>query len=326
MIDVDPKDITLREVFAHLHGGIAPRPIALVSTLSPDGIHNLAPFSFFNVFGGNPPTVAFSPTRRQRDGKIKDTYFNLVATRECVIQAVTYSIVQQVNLASAEFAPEEDEFVKCGLTPVPSDIVKPPRVAESPFQIECILRQMILLGNGGGSGNLAVCEVVKFHISEEIMTNGQIAPELIDHVGRNGGEYYTRANGPALFTLKRPDDDSVIGYDALPEFVKRSDFFTANDLGQLATCRRIPTLEESVSMVEGLGETEESEDSAAIAEKHDDYADIMRAALKVTLHDQSSAVGIMERAVKCALDQGNADFAWKVIVYAASVSNSETRK
>lgn len=325
MIDVEPKDLTVRQVFAHLHGGIAPRPIALVSTLSPDGVPNLAPFSFFNVFGGNPPAVAFSPTRRQRDGKIKDTYYNLVATRECVIQAVTHAIVQKVNLASAEFGPEVDEFVKSGLTPIPSDLVKPFRVAESPFQIECVLRQMILLGNGNGSGNLAICEIVKFHISEEIMKDGQIDPERIDHVGRNGGEYYTRASGAALFTLKRPNDDKVIGYDRLPDLVRQSDIFTANNLGQLATAERMPTLDEAVAFVEALGESDGSHDTLDSLEKLHDYRRMMSIAKSLSAHNQSEAIRVMQRAARCALACQDTDIAWKITVFAEHVSRLEIR-
>ena len=135
MLHVEPKDIPTNVAHAYLLGGVAPRPIALVSTLSKEGIRNLSPFSFFNAFGANPPTVAFSPARRNRDGSFKHTYRNLAATKECVIQAVTYSMLHQINLASAEWAEGVDEFTKSGLTPVASDLVKPPRVDESPYQM-----------------------------------------------------------------------------------------------------------------------------------------------------------------------------------------------
>jgi len=147
MFHYEPKDLTVREVHRLLLGGVAPRPIALVSTISVDGINNLSPFSFFNAFGANPPIVAFSPSRRGRDSSLKDTYNNLIATKECVIQSVTHSMVEQVNLASAEFPSDYDEFVKSGLTPLISELVKPKRVKESPFQMECKLLEMKSFGD-----------------------------------------------------------------------------------------------------------------------------------------------------------------------------------
>src|SRR3989344_4144957 len=181
-----------------LTGGVEPRPIALVSTVSKDGSRNLAPFSFFNAFGSNPPTVVFSPARKTRDGTLKDTYNNLIETKECVIQAVTYTMVEKVNVTSAEFPPTVDEFTQSGLTPIDSHVVKPPRVKESPFQMECILKQMVPLGEKPGSGNLAICEVVMFHIAKSVYKNGIIHPELLDLVARCGGHFYSRAKGDSL--------------------------------------------------------------------------------------------------------------------------------
>ena len=149
MFDYDPKNFSVKEVHRLLIGGVGPRPIALVSTLSDDGIPNLSPFSFFNAFGANPPVIAFSPSRRGRDSSFKDTYHNLIKTKECVVQAVTYPIVEQVNVASVEYPAGINEFVKTGLTPIDSDIVKPQRVKESPFQMECKLLKMESFGEGG---------------------------------------------------------------------------------------------------------------------------------------------------------------------------------
>src|SRR5689334_3099113 len=139
MKHVNPKDISIQEVQKYILGGVAPRPIALVSTLSASGEQNLSPFSFFNAFGANPPVIAFSPSRRVRDGSFKDTYYNLVETKECVVQVVTYPMVEQVSLASTEYENNIDEFIKSGLTPLDSYMVKPKRVKESPFQMECVL-------------------------------------------------------------------------------------------------------------------------------------------------------------------------------------------
>ena len=198
------KDLSPKDTLEILTGGVGPRPIALVSTLSQDGKRNLAPFSFFNAFGSNPPIVAFSPARKTRDGGLKDTYNNLIQTKECVVQVVTYAMAKQVNICSAEFAPGVDEFIESGLTPIDSLKVKPPRVKESPFQMECVLKQMVPLGEKPGSGNLAICEVLVFHISESVYKDGIIHPELLDLVARNGGHFYTRASGKALFELEKP--------------------------------------------------------------------------------------------------------------------------
>jgi len=204
MREIDPKSAPLTQIFNLITGGIAPRPIALVSTVSEEGIDNLAPFSFFNAFGANPPIVAFSPARRSRDGTTKDTYNNLMENQECVIQVVTYDIVHQVNLASEEFDKNISEFKKSGLTPIPSQRVKPKRVKESPFQMECKLQQMIPLGEKKGSGNLAICEVLLFHVAEDLLEDDQIHPDRIRLVGRNGGSFYTKATGSAIFELPKP--------------------------------------------------------------------------------------------------------------------------
>ncbi|MEJ5263391.1 MAG: flavin reductase family protein, partial [Ignavibacterium sp.] len=142
MKSILPKELSVPEVQRLLQGGIGPRPIALVSTISKNGANNLTPFSFFNVFGANPPVIAFSPSRRGKDGSLKDTYLNLMDTKECVVNAVTYSMVEQISLASTEYEYGIDEFVKSGLTPIGSDLVKPKRVKESPFQMECKLLEM----------------------------------------------------------------------------------------------------------------------------------------------------------------------------------------
>ena len=240
----DPTDGTVREVHHLLLGGVAPRPIALVSTISVEGVRNLSPFSFFNAFGANPPTVAFSPSRRGRDGSFKDTYNNLIATGECVIHAVTYDMVHQASLASTEYPPDIDEFIKAGFTPVDSTKVKPSRVLESPFAMECRLKQMLPLGEGKASGNLAICEVILFHIAADVLTDGVIVPEHIDLVGRNSVNYYTRASGSAIFEVAKPMGGTGIGYDALPDFIRNSSVLSANDLTRLANSERMPSNDE----------------------------------------------------------------------------------
>ena len=320
----DPKEMTVQEIFRLLQGGIAPRPIALVSTLSSSGIRNLAPFSFFNAFGGNPPTVIFSPSRRQRDGTVKDTYTNLTATRECVIQAVTYAMVQQVSLASTEYSSDVDEFVKCGLTPINSDKVKPPRVAESPFQMECILKQMIPIGDGPGSGNLAICEVVRFHIDERVVKDGQIDPQLLDLVGRNSADWYTRASGDAVFYVKKPITSIGIGVDQIPETIRNSGVFTASNLGQLGNSERMPTDDELRGFAALLSPAEGSSFEFESRHKHNDYRMMFRIASTTARTNVEQGATRMELAARCALESANdIEFAWKAALCAAMVRRGE---
>jgi len=320
MRHLDPKNTPIPEVHRALLGGVAPRPIALVSTLSKDGIRNLAPFSFFNAFGANPPTIAFSPARRGRDATLKDTYQNLVDTKECVVQAVTYDIVHQVNLTSAEFETGVDEFVRSGLTPVESDLVKPFRVKESPFQMECAVKHIINLGDTNASGNLIVCEVLRFHVEESLFRDGQIQPELIDLVGRNSGEFYTRARGNALFRIARPGTENPIGYDNLPDLVKHTSVLTGNDLGNLATAESIPTREEVLQFVDGFKIADASEHLFEEYAESGDYKRMLMVAISFARAESPEAVNHLELTAKVALAQRDRDIAWKALVYAGIVA------
>ncbi|MBP7618975.1 MAG: flavin reductase family protein [Geothrix sp.] len=236
-----PGELSPIETNALLCGGVAPRPIALASTLSAEGVRNLSPFSFFNAFGSNPPTVAFAPNRRGRDGTVKHTYLNAVATGEFVIAAVSHAMLHQMNVASAEWPDGVDEFPKCGLTPVPARFVAPALVGESPFQMECRLKQVVELGEGPGSGLMLIGEVLAFHVREDCLVDGILHPDALDLVGRNGGAFYTRASGAAVFEVPKPAI-RPIGYDALPEPLKQSCILTGNDLGQLANSPALPDL------------------------------------------------------------------------------------
>ena len=236
-----PADLDPIQTNQLLTGGVGPRPIALASTISRDGLRNLAPFSFFNAFGSNPPTVAFAPNRRARDGTVKDTYRNAVATGEFVIAAVTYAMVQQMNVASAEFPAGVDEFLQSGLTPLPAKFVGPSLVEEAPFQMECRLLQEVALGTGPGSGLMLLGEVVAFHVREDCFRDGLLSAQALDLVGRNGGATYTRASGAALFQVAKPLG-RPLGYEALPGVLKASRILTGNDLGRLANSPRMPDL------------------------------------------------------------------------------------
>jgi flavin reductase (DIM6/NTAB) family NADH-FMN oxidoreductase RutF len=321
MLHLDPKNMSPREINSHLTGGVAPRPIALVSTLSKAGTRNLSPFSFFNTFGANPPTVAIGPTRRIRDGSSKDTYHNLLYTKECVIQAVTFSMIQQMNISSADYPPDVDEFDKSGLTPVDSDLVKPQGVAESPFRMECRVKQIVPLGDGAGSGNLVICEVIRFHISEDIMKDGIIQPDLIDLVGRNSGAYYTRAFGDAIFELKRPSPDAV-GYDRLPEYIKESRVYSANDLGQFASALKIPDLKEVESFIESIDPLNADEAEFHRLVESGDYESALAAAIFLKNDNHPEAERLLELAAKAALEKGDLGAALLIAVCAGNHSKS----
>ena len=236
-----PAELNPIQANAMLTGGIGPRPIALTSTVSSAGVRNLAPFSFFNAFGSNPPMVAFAPNRRGRDGSVKHSYLNAEATGEFVIAAVSHAMVQQMNIASAEYPDGVDEFGKSGLTPLPARLVKPALVAESPFQMECRLHRIVELGTGPGSGLMLIGEVLAFHAREDCFQDGLLDPDRLDLVGRNGGAWYTRASGAALFALAKPGGLPV-GWDGLPDVLKRSAILSGNDLGKLAHSRDVPDL------------------------------------------------------------------------------------
>lgn len=244
MISIDPKSIDTAKLQGYLQSAVGPRPIAFASTISKKGIPNLSPFSFFNVFSANPPILIFSPARRVRDNTIKHTLINAEATKEVVINVVNYDMVQQTSLASTEYAEGVDEFLKSGLTPVPSDIVKPYRVKESPVQFECKVTHIIPLGTEGGAGNLILCEVVRIHINEDVLNEkGAIDQHKIDLVSRLGDNWYSRSN-QGLFEVPKPIGTLGVGVDSIPDFVKNSPVFDGNDLGMLGNIEALPTKEE----------------------------------------------------------------------------------
>jgi len=241
---VIPGEIKTSELHAYLLGAIAPRPICFASTVDEDGQPNLSPFSFFNVFGSNPPTLIFSPSRRVRDNTIKHTLENIQATKEVVINVVNYAMVQQASLSSCEYPKGVSEFEKAGFTPLASDIVKPFRVKESPVQLECKVKQVIETGNLGGAGNLVICEPVMIHINEDVLdANGKIDPQLIDLVARMGADYYCRASGNAVFEVAKPNLKLGIGVDALPWGIRNSVILTGNNLGQLGNVHELPVID-----------------------------------------------------------------------------------
>lgn len=238
-----PGEIKTAQLHAYLLGAIAPRPICFASTVDADGKPNLSPFSFFNVFGSKPPLLIFSPARRVRDNSIKHTLENIYATKEVVINVVSYDIVQQMNLASCEYGKGISEFEKAGFTPIKSDIVKPFRVKESPAQLECKVKQVIETGTEGGAGNLIICEVLCMHVNDEVLDEtGKIDPHKIDLVARMGADYYCRASGSAVFEVAKPNLQLGVGIDALPAAIRQSKVLTGNNLGILGNSSAIPVV------------------------------------------------------------------------------------
>ncbi|RFN59375.1 flavin reductase family protein [Marixanthomonas ophiurae] len=257
MISIDPQEITTKKLHGYLVGAVAPRPICFASTVDADGHVNLSPFSFFNVFGANPPTMIFSPARRVRGNTTKHTLENVLETKEVVINIVNHAMVQQMSLSSTEYDKGVNEFVKAGFTEVTSDVVKPPRVAESPVQFECKVKEVIETGKEGGAGNLVICEVVKVHVDESILDDkGSIDPDKLDAVARMGGNWYTRAK-TGMFEVPKPLRTLGMGVDALPEPIRTSDILTGNDLGMLGNVENLPTQQQIQTYIEDASETEQ---------------------------------------------------------------------
>ncbi len=241
MITIDPKEISTGKLHSYLLGAVAPRPICFASTVDVEGNVNLSPYSFFNVFSANPPVMIFSPARRVRNNTTKHTLENVLETKEVVINIVSYPMVQQMSLSSTEYAKGVNEFVKAGFTEIPSQKVKPPRVAEAPVQFECKVNEVVELGKEGGAGNLVICEVVQLHINEAILdAEGKIDPVKIDAVARMGGNWYNRAK-EGMFEVPNPLSTLGLGVDALTKAIRLSKLLPGNDFVMLATVEELPT-------------------------------------------------------------------------------------
>ncbi|QAA81863.1 flavin reductase family protein [Aequorivita sp. H23M31] len=295
MISISPQDIPTGQLHQYLLGAVSPRPVAFASTMDKEGKVNLSPFSFFNVFGARPPVLIFSPARRGRDNTTKHSYENVLEVPEVVINIVSFEMVHQVSLASTEYAKGVNEFKKAGFTEIPSDIVKPPRVAEAPVQLECKVMKVISLGNEGGAGNLVICEVVKLHIKKDILDeNGVIDPHKIDTIARLGGNWYTRAKA-GLFQVPKPLTTLGIGVDMLPEEIQKSKVLTGNDLGMLGNIENFPNTEEINTFINASEE------------------------LKLILN--SGCSDTIHRKAQEFLSEGEVDKAWKVLLKSLDLSS-----
>lgn len=244
---IEFASIPVSEKQGWLQHAVAPRPICFAATTSKEGHVNLSPFSFFNLFSTQPPILVFSPSRRLRDGSVKHTLTNMEEVPEVTINLVDVDMVQQVSLASCEYPKHIDEFVKAGFTPLKSEIVRPPRVAESKVQMECRVIQIIPLGHEGGSGNLALCEVLIMHVAENILNDAgtMIDHRKMHHVARLGGNWYSKVDDQSIFQVEKPNVHLGIGFDQLPDAIRRSKILTGNQLGQLANVTIIPDAEAS---------------------------------------------------------------------------------
>ena len=235
----NPKNLDIKSNYQLMISGISPRPIAFVTSVSKDGIYNLAPYSFFNGFGANPPIVGFSPALSGRTGLPKDTLLNIKDTNEFTISIVNSSMVGQVSLSSCEYDKKIDEYLKTGLSKEESMVVKTPYVKESPFVMECKLFDIIDLGGKPASGNLILGEVVMFHVSEDILDDkNHIDPYELDAISRLGGAWYSKSKD-GLFEYKKPRNNGI-GFDLLPQKLINRKKITSNDLSKLASIGETP--------------------------------------------------------------------------------------
>jgi flavin reductase (DIM6/NTAB) family NADH-FMN oxidoreductase RutF len=236
-----PSETPLPDLHQILVGSVAPRPIAFASTIDNEGFLNLAPYSFFNCFSSNPPTLIFSSNRKVSDNTTKDTLANIEANREVVINVVTQDMVHQMSLASISYASGISEFEKAGFTPIASETVKPFRVKESPVQFECIVKDIIPLGDQGGAGNLFVCEVQMIHIDENMFDEkDRIDPNKMNLVGRMGRAFYSKTNEDSIFRIYQPVNAIGVGVDQLPRTIVQSEVLTGKHIWQLARITQLP--------------------------------------------------------------------------------------
>lgn len=313
----DPKEHPVPFVHRLLLSGVAPRPIALVSSMDAGGRVNLSPFSFFNAFGANPPVIVVSPAYRGSDGTPKHSFENIRETRDFTVSAVSHAMVEQISLASSDYERGVDEFVKAGFTKLPSRIVSPPGVAESPFVMECRLLHHYDTGGLPGSGNLMIAEVLMFHVKDSVFEGERIDPRRLDLVARLGYNWYCRANGDALFELPKPRH-AGIGFDALPRYLRESDVLTGNQLARLAAVEAPPDadgiLERWKEDIAAIDAHEPHPDAFEIELRMGDAHHALLAVLADWKTGNSDAAATSRRLQRCAasaLDRGDVTFAWE---------------
>lgn len=293
MLTLDPKELSTKDLHGYLLSSVGPRPIALASTIDANGRPNLSPFSFFNVFSANPPIAIFSPARRVRNNTTKHSLENAQSTKEVVLNVVSHDIVEKTSLSSTEYDEGINEFIKAGFTAIESENVKPYRVKESPVQMECIVKDIVSLGDQGGAGNLVICEIVKIHISPSILnSDNTIDPHKIDLVGRMGANWYCRASGDSIFEVQKPNTNIGIGYDKLPNRIKNSFILSGNDLAKLANITKLPSVEDVDKFKENT-----------------DIAHILH-----STSDDEEAREELHRMAKTLIEENNIEVAWKTLL------------
>jgi len=244
MLKINPKELSLGRFHQYMLGAVTPRPISFASTVDANGNPNLAPFSYFGAFSADPAIIAFSPARSGRDNSTKHTLDNVLEVPECVVNIVNYAMVQQQSLASTAYDKGVSEFVKAGLTPIESEMVKPFRVKESPVQMECKVREVKSFGDNPGSGQMVICEIVLMHISNDVLNDEQfIDQHKLDSIARMGGNWYSRSS-KGLFEIEKPIRNKGMGVDQLPEAIRNSTTLTGNNLGQLGNLEALPSKDE----------------------------------------------------------------------------------
>lgn len=288
---IDVNTISTSEVHQILLTAIAPRPIAFASTINEEGLVNLSPFSFFNVFSANPPILIFSPANRVRDNTVKHTLENVREVKEVVINTVNYPMVEQMSLASTEYNKGVNEFIKTGLTPIDSIKVRPPRVKESPVSFECVVDNIVELGDEGGAGNLIISRVVMIHIDNQYLgENNLLETKKLDHVARMGANWYTRVTEQTLFEIPKPIRTKGIGVDTLPKHIFQTNILSANDIGRLGNAEKTPSKADLNHFI-----------------KKSEIAEI----LKIRTHDEKIAK--LHRMARSYLQKGHLDLALKTL-------------
>ena len=294
MLTLKTEELSAVQLQDYLQYAIAPRPICFASTIDDEGNVNLSPFSFFNMFSTKPPICIFSPARRVRDNTVKHTLENVLQVKECVINIVNYDMVQQMSLASTEYAKGVNEFERAGFTMLKSDVIAPPRVAEAPVQLECVINDIIPLGDAHGAGNLVLAEVKLIHINEQVLDeNGKIDQQKMDLVARLGGDWYCRVTRDNLFKVAKPLSKLGIGVDCLPKSVRLSKVLTGNDLGMLGNVEKLPT-EDEVDLISQLAE--------------------VREVLDATIGDAANRERELHELAHNFLMQGNVELALKIVL------------
>jgi flavin reductase (DIM6/NTAB) family NADH-FMN oxidoreductase RutF len=289
---LDPKHQTPSQMATYLQSAVAPRPIALVSSVDENGYVNLSPFSFFNCFSINPPILVFSPSRRVRDNTTKHTLDNVKVHQVVVINVVNFAMVEQTSLASTEYEKGVNEFVKAGFTEEKSVLVKPPRVKEAPVSFECKVLNIVSMGEENGAGNLVICEVVLMHFKDDILTEtGTPDTRKLDLVARMGDNWYCRASGNALFEINKPLLKKGIGVDQIPFNIRNSSVLTGNNLGRLGNVELLPTEDE----ITAIKNTQEIQN--IFKEK-----------------DSVERIELLHRLAQKALDEGNTEKAWQILL------------